>query len=127
MLRGSLVLFLSECYTGKITEDAVRIASAMELFHSSLLIHDDIMDNDTQRRGYQTIFAQYQSLGEKKKLLDPRHFGESMGICTGDISFFLAFQLLSSIGDSSIKQRIIDVYMNEMISVGLAQMQDVYL
>ncbi|HSW96798.1 MAG TPA: polyprenyl synthetase family protein [Candidatus Saccharimonadales bacterium] len=122
MIRGSLILFIHEAYTGKITEEAIKIAVAMELFHSSLLIHDDIMDNDTLRRGNQTIFAQYQSFAESKKCNNAHHFGESMGICVGDIGFFLGFQILSAIPNQAISR----LCMNEMISVGLAQMQDVY-
>ncbi|HSW88465.1 MAG TPA: polyprenyl synthetase family protein [Candidatus Saccharimonadales bacterium] len=122
MIRGSLVLFIFEAYTGKITEEAIKIAAAIELFHSSLLIHDDIMDNDRIRRGNQTIFAQYQSLAENKKFSNVHHFGESMGICVGDIGFFLGFQLMSTIQNQAISS----LCMNEMIAVGLAQMQDVY-
>src|SRR5579884_2233531 len=47
MIRGSLVLYVQETFGGKITDDALFTAAALELFHSSLLIHDDIMDNDT--------------------------------------------------------------------------------
>src|SRR5258708_2894344 len=97
MIRGNLVLVLFEAYAGKITDDAIRIAAAIEFFHLSFLIHDDIMDNDIVRRGNPTIFAQYQSFGEHKKFPHPHHFGESMGISVGDIGFFLGFELLSSI------------------------------
>lgn len=126
MIRGSLVLFIYEAYNQKLTDDAVKAAVAIELFHSSLLIHDDIMDNDTNRRGQQTVFAKYQTLGKQKNFAHTHHFGESMGICVGDIGFFLAFQLLSSIKNDQTRQSIIDVCMKEMVNVGLAQMQDVY-
>jgi geranylgeranyl diphosphate synthase type I len=126
IIRGSLVLFTNQVFTGKISKDAVKVAAAIELFHSSLLIQDDIMDNDTVRRGMPAIFSQYQSFGEKIKLIGPRHFGESMSICVSDIGFFLAFQLMSSIKENKFKQTMIEIWMNEMMFVGLAQMQDVY-
>lgn len=125
MIRGSLVLFFHEVYQGEVTEDAIKVATAIELLHSSLLIHDDIMDNDSMRRGQQTIFAQYQSLAERENFLQARHFGESMGMSVGDIGFFLAMQLVGSIQHAS-RHNIIDLCMQELMQVGLAQMQDVY-
>jgi geranylgeranyl diphosphate synthase type I len=126
LLRGSLVLFVYETYAGEISEDALRVAAAIELLHSSLLIHDDIMDNDSIRRGQSTVFAQYQMLAEEKKFPNAVHFGQSMGICSGDIGFFFAFQLLSTITNTLIQQSLLHLCTQEMITVGLAQMQDVY-
>lgn len=122
MIRGSLVLFIYEAYSGNIPDEAIQIAATIELFHSSLLIHDDIMDNDIMRRGKQTIFAQFQLLAEHKKFTNAQHFGESMGISVGDIGFFLGFELLARVGNQAINE----LCMREMVSVGLAQMQDVY-
>ena len=122
MIRGSLVLFIYEAYAGKINAEAIKTAAALELFHSALLIHDDIMDNDTVRRGNPTIFAQYETFGKEKKVNNSHHFGESMGISLGDIAFFLGFQLLHQVNNPEINK----LCMQEMTYVGLAQMQDVY-
>src|SRR5579871_4550068 len=126
MIRGCLVLFIYHAYGKKISKDAIRIAVAVELFHTGLLIHDDIMDNDLVRRGQPTIFAQYQLLGEVEKITDSYHFGQSMGMCVGDIIFFLGFQVLSEISDSDMKQYLMKLYTKELMNVGFAQMQDVY-
>lgn len=122
MIRGSLVLFIYEVYAGKINAEAIKTAAALELFHSALLIHDDIMDNDRIRRGNPTIFAQYQTFAEEKQFSVAHHFGESMGISVGDIAFFLGFQLLNQVNNREINA----LCMQEMTYVGLAQMQDVY-
>lgn len=126
MIRGSLILFINEAYAGEVSKDAIRAASAMELFHSALLIHDDIMDRDTMRRGQQAIYAQYQNLGRKENIFEAERFGEGMGICAGDIIFFLGFQVLSSIEDNNLRQQIQSTSTQELMAVGLAQMQDVY-
>jgi len=125
MIRGSLVLYIVETYTGMLTERAVRIAAALELIHSSFLIHDDIMDNDSKRRGEDTLHTKYQLFGEKKQLINSKHFGESMAICLSDIGFFLGFKLLSE-EENEQSNTIIRMCMDEFIKVGLAQMQDVY-
>lgn len=126
LLRGSLIFYLYEAYAGESSEDVVRVAAAMELLHSSLLIHDDIMDNDSTRRGNPTMFAQYQTLAKEKKFKNALHFGQSMGICVGDVGFFLAFQVLSTITDVALQQSLLPLFTQEMVTVGIAQMQDVY-
>src|SRR5258706_11057303 len=50
MIRGSMVIFSYEFIRQRADEDVVAIASAMEILHSALLIHDDIMDNSDLRR-----------------------------------------------------------------------------
>lgn len=40
---------------GGATEDAVRVAAAIELFHNGFLVHDDISDESTHRRSLPTL------------------------------------------------------------------------
>lgn len=40
-------------------EKTVRVAAAIELLHASTLVHDDIIDNASTRRGYPTISDKY--------------------------------------------------------------------
>lgn len=127
MVRGGLVLLAQDMFTEENTDDGLKVAIALELFHSSLLIHDDIMDNDFTRRGNRTIFAQYTDFADKQNLASSKQFGVSMGICAGDIGFFLAFSLLSQLTcDPDKKTKLIRLFSDEMINVGLMQMQDVY-
>ncbi|HEB30197.1 MAG TPA: polyprenyl synthetase family protein [Spirochaetes bacterium] len=127
MIRGGLVILSYLMYKGNDPGWIVKTASAVELIHSSLLIHDDIMDRDYVRRGEKTLFAQYQELGENEKYHDPVHFGESFGICAGDIGFFLAFEILSEVDIyPEAKGKIFNLWSKELTLVGLAQMQDVY-
>ncbi len=124
MIRGCLTILGFEMFGKKAPPEIVKVASAMEFFQSALLIHDDIMDRDTTRRGMSTIFIQYQTLGKKQNLPDWDHFGQSMGICAGDIGFFFAFELLTNIDDH--KHATLPIISTELIKVIIAQMQDVY-
>ena len=40
---------------GGAMDDAVRAAGALELFHNGFLVHDDIADESTHRRGKPTL------------------------------------------------------------------------
>jgi geranylgeranyl diphosphate synthase, type I len=103
-IRGSLVLLVHDLLKGKQKDPAVKVAAAYELIQTALLIHDDIMDHDTTRRGKATVHIQYKS--------------EALAMCVGDILFFLAHELLSGTDVQTISDQIFQ-------EVGIAQMQDV--
>ncbi len=128
MVRGGLVILSFSMFHESVSLEVIKTATAMELFHSSFLIHDDIMDKDLTRRGFPTLFYQYKQLGEIRNFPDAYHFGESMGICVGDIAFFLAFEILCTLNvPSYIRQKILKLCAREVTYVGLAQMMDIYL
>src|SRR6056297_199031 len=102
------------------------VGGVMELFQSAFLIHDDIMDRDEKRRGGQSVYAQYVSLAQEKQFSDAYHTGEAMGICVGDIAFFLAFEILSEVSRATGNMQISELCSRELSYVGVAQMLDVY-
>ncbi len=128
MLRGSLVHFGASLFTDNVSkQETTACGAALEILQSSLLIHDDIMDNDTKRRGIDTVFFQYVKEAYNNKHEDPYNTGVSMGICSGDIAFFIAMEILNSLNvDSKIKTEIIHLVSREMTYVGMAQMMDVW-
>ena len=127
MLRGALLLLSTEMFKKMVTPGDVKVASALEIIHSSLLIHDDIMDRDLTRRGGKTIHSQYTDIFKDLSKQEAYHFGESLGICAGDIGFFIAFNILSeSELTSEIITSIVSLWSEELSYVGLAQMEDLW-
>jgi geranylgeranyl diphosphate synthase type II len=53
-LRPTLTIASCAAFGGR-PEDAVRVAAALELFHNGFLVHDDIADESTHRRGKPTL------------------------------------------------------------------------
>jgi geranylgeranyl diphosphate synthase type I len=126
MARSNLVLLAASLFGQPPTEDSYKVAASVEILHASLLIHDDIMDNDTQRRGKESMFFQYQKLAQQKQAEEWRNIGKSLAICAGDIGFFLAYKLINSTELSAEKRtRLFSEINKELIIVGLGQMQDV--
>jgi geranylgeranyl diphosphate synthase type I len=125
MIRGGLVSLGYEASGRSAHADATAVGAALELLHSGILIHDDIMDRDLKRRGGDTVFAQYATQAKKRKLPDGYHYGESMGACVGIVSYFVAQEILSEVEDPLVAAELANLCGQEMAVLGLAQMQDV--
>lgn len=152
MLRGGLValgyaLYVDGGVAGRAGEasaarrsfprEVTALGAAMELFQSAFLMHDDIMDRDRQRRGVKTVFAQYVDEARAEGIPDAEHMGESLGICAGDIAFFLAYEILGRIGETVDPSAtagalsgtscapLFTLASRELSYVGVAQMLDV--
>jgi geranylgeranyl diphosphate synthase type I len=123
LLRGSLVCFSYEAFAQqKPNRTVVKAAMALELIHSALLIHDDVMDNDDFRRGKPSLHSQYQAVGRKRGLADADRFGANMAICGADMCLFMAFGLLAGAPPTVNK-----LFTNILSEVCDGQMQDIYL
>ena len=59
-LRPMFVL-LSAKLCGEINEPAYRAASLVELLHTATLIHDDVVDDSLERRGFFSTFALWKA------------------------------------------------------------------
>lgn len=60
MMRPILVL-LSAKLSGGITEKTIKSAVALELLHVASLIHDDVVDNSSERRGLPSVMAEFKN------------------------------------------------------------------
>ncbi len=128
LIRGSLYLWMSNIYGRKNINNLVNVAVAIEVNHSGLLIHDDIMDNDSLRRGKPTIHLRYQSLASAFNIDKKEEFGRDMAICLGDICFLAANLFIqNSKISSNLKEKLIDYFNFQIIKTGLSQMLDVQL
>ncbi|MBN1648844.1 MAG: polyprenyl synthetase family protein [Spirochaetales bacterium] len=127
MIRGALVFIGSRLSgSGPAESDIVKTAAAIELFQSGLLVHDDIMDQDLVRRGKPSMHALYGSRYGSSNQDNHIHLGESLGICAGDIAFFLACELLTRLDcPSATRISLLSLFSREMSVVATAQMQDI--
>ncbi|MCL5008614.1 MAG: polyprenyl synthetase family protein [Candidatus Marsarchaeota archaeon] len=87
MLRPALV-FMGSIYAGNDSiDEVVDIATAVELLHTSSLIHDDIIDQDNKRRGVASTHVKY---------------GTNLAILAGDALISSAIQRISGYGQDMI-------------------------
>lgn len=86
-LRPYLAYVSYTAYGGRNHQRILRIGTALELIHTFLLIHDDVIDEDTLRHGGPNLTGTYEKqIG--------RHQAESVAIIGGDLACLYADQLL---------------------------------
>lgn len=69
------------------SDDAVAAGASLEVLQSYLLIHDDWMDQDDERRGGPAVHAMYRSRHET-------HEADSLAILAGDLASAYSLELL---------------------------------
>ena len=127
MIRGGLVVMGHGLTGGDLHGEAVAVGCAMELIQSGLLVHDDIMDRDEIRRGNRSVYSMYERDARGEGIEESYHLGEAMGICVGDIAYFMAFEILSTLAASpAVCKRVVSLAASELSKVGAAQMLDMY-
>ncbi|MBN2057144.1 polyprenyl synthetase family protein [bacterium] len=85
----------------------IRLAAAMELLHTATLLHDDVIDDATIRRGLPAAHVQ---------------FGNSLAILAGDHVLVRALDLVASVDNTAILQDMIST-MGVLVQGELIQLQ----
>lgn len=91
-MRPVLVL-LSAKSCGYIGEQHISLAAVIEFIHTATLLHDDVVDMSTMRRGRPTANEQWSN---------------PSSVLVGDFIYSRAFQVLVSIGNMDIMRIIAD-------------------
>ncbi len=78
-LRPAVVMLAADAVKRGSSDDIIQAALALELTHTFTLIHDDIMDDDSLRRGVQTVHTKWDM---------------PTGILAGDVLYARAFEFI---------------------------------
>ena len=109
-LRPAVVLLAADAVNQGSSPDIMPAALALELTHTFTLIHDDIMDEDTLRRGVPTVHTQWDM---------------PTGILAGDVLYARAFEFIcmSSAPDNA-KVRAVSMLARTCADICLGQHMD---
>lgn len=88
-LRPMLMQEVCRLFTGSLLDCVIPFMAAVEMIHTSSLVHDDLpcMDDDMMRRGKASTWAEY---------------GEDIGVLTGDALMMYAFETAATAFETSV-------------------------
>lgn len=108
-IRPALILLTSR-FPGSQLSRVTPVAVAVELIHMATLVHDDVVDKATLRRGLPTVNAKWSN---------------QVSVLTGDYLFAKAFSVLAETGNPRIVRIMADVVL-EMSRGELAQINSYF-
>ena len=106
-LRPVLLLITTEAFGGNI-EEAMPAALAVEIFHNFTLLHDDIMDNASVRRGKPSVFAKW---------------GGNVALLSGDAMLITAYKHLARVSAEHLP-RVMGIFSDMALEVCEGQQYD---
>ncbi len=94
-LRPYLVMLAYEAFGGTNQEAALHVATACELLHGAILMHDDIIDRDYMRHNQPNVAGYYQAhyipmVGSEAA----DHYANSAGLIAGDLAISAAYHFI---------------------------------
>ncbi len=111
-----LILVLSAESVGRCNDDAYLAASAIELLHTESIIHDDIVDEEKERRGKTSFHIKY---------------GYNMSILTADFVLGMILNIASKLKDprmaSELANAALKMSEGEMLEVRIGSTRSVQL
>ncbi len=121
-IRAVLSLVAYESFNGKDFNSMLDIAASIELMQSFFLIHDDVIDNDSFRRGGLCFHRIYENNGE---MLNPK-LSEGVAIVAGDIlQSFSENMILNSNFNEETKIRILEKFNYIIKNTGYGEFLDI--
>ena len=91
-IRPVLVLLVANAYGYRGTHHHT-LATVVEFIHTATLLHDDVVDESSLRRGRETANAM---------------FGNAASVLVGDFVYSRAFQMMVNVGDMRVMQILAD-------------------
>ena len=119
-IRGTLINLGYKLH--KDDDYALKLATSYETFETSILIHDDIIDNADLRRKKETIHKTYNNE------LNNETVSKNLAICVGDLGLYYSNNLIvNSYKNFKNFNKLFDYYNNVVINTIKGELLDVYL
>ena len=101
-LASCSTLLIYKGYTGKVDEKILSVCVGVELYRHAILVHDDMVDMDKQRRGGSTLHKKFTDSYNPYN----SRFGEATAVFAGNIAYELGVQAIMNSGfsDKAVNQ-----------------------
>lgn len=97
--RGRLVVELHDALAGSRPAAAAQVGAAFELLHAGFLVHDDLIDHDTMRRGEPNLAARMAATAGAAgaSQAQAQQLAEASAVLAGDLAMALAHRLVATV------------------------------
>ena len=109
-------------------EHAVQLAAAVELLHTALLVHDDIIDGDRERRGALNVIGTFEQAARAagRSHAVTTRWGSTAGILAGDLLLAAAVRMSALPGiDRERAMRIGALFDESLFRAAAGELADV--
>lgn len=109
-IRGVLCKLGYEIASTHLRGEIIKVAAALEIMHTAILAHDDIMDKSLLRRDKPSLYASV---------------GIDQALALGDLGFFFSLQIISESNFPSIrKNEALKLFSKVMVDTAIGQIMD---
>ena len=128
LIRGFLISLGYKLGDNTDLSYSYSLSLAYELFQTSILVHDDIIDDDDKRRGTSTIHYSNFEKYKDYNLDDAKKVSNSIGICMGDYGFYEANKIIINSYRNDINYfRLLNYYTDIVLKTIEGELIDVCL
>lgn len=121
-LRSTLLFAAYECCGGDDDEVVARVGAAVELLHTALVIHDDVIDRDVVRRGSANVSGVFADTARVRGAREEGAvtLGVAAGILAGDLALARAIHLVALCGADAATTRALLALVEDAVRVSAA-------
>jgi geranylgeranyl diphosphate synthase type II len=126
--RPRMVFAAYSALGGADFDAAAYVGAAFELLHTSLCLHDDVIDRDFVRRGIPNVAGAFRdralAAGADQGVAE--HHGVSAAVIAGDLALFNAYRLIdrSGVGDA-VRGRLLEVMDDALFASAAGELIDI--
>lgn len=122
-LRSVLFVVGYKGYSTRRARHLYRSAASLELLHDFILIHDDLIDRASLRRGSASMHAHLDQILKAKK--GNRFKGTDLALIVGDMMFAMAINAFMSVSENPArKQRALDLLTRTALFTGCGELDE---
>ncbi|MDB5244067.1 MAG: hypothetical protein JWP57_4693 [Spirosoma sp.] len=126
--RPALVTVAHDALGGTCPTVAAQVGAAVELLHTALVIHDDVIDGDEVRRGRPNVVGTFsgQARAAGATLVESTEFGRAAGILAGDLALAGAIRAVATCGaETGLVHRLLDLFDAALHTTAAGELSDV--
>ncbi len=99
LIRPRLLGAVVDAYGGTLDDAACTVSVALELLHTCLVVHDDVIDDDLTRRGRPNVAGEFAALharrsGQRVDHASGRADAKSIALIAGDLALASVYKLV---------------------------------